>query len=263
MTDGEAVARGLIVPKAIADIPVATSTAALPRDGSLPPSPAEGTLTSAFAKSFFTLYITAKQAKGGADLSATDIQSLQQQALDSLTSSVTATPHFKSISDLTLSASGADAFKAFAANAEAVFKKNQSDATMSEIQYLQAAVQNNDATVLPHIASIAKADRDSAAGLAALPVPRGLVVDDLLLINALMHMSGIISDFSRVNSDPLAAILALEQYPQATRDLGDAFTSFGNTYAAAGVALSAGAPGAAFVNLVKNLSAGQPAATKP
>ena len=61
MTDGEAVAKGLIVPKAIADIAVTPSSpASLDADG-LPPPPAEGTLTAAFAKSFFTLFIAAKQ----------------------------------------------------------------------------------------------------------------------------------------------------------------------------------------------------------
>src|SRR3989338_7583286 len=40
MTDGEAVTKGLIVPKAIADISLATSSiASMPTDGSLPPPP--------------------------------------------------------------------------------------------------------------------------------------------------------------------------------------------------------------------------------
>src|SRR3989338_7430484 len=44
MTDGEAVIRGLIVPKAIADIPVAGS------ETSPSGAPSEGTITAAFAK---------------------------------------------------------------------------------------------------------------------------------------------------------------------------------------------------------------------
>src|SRR3990167_6408014 len=55
MTDGEAVARGLVVPKAIADIPVATSSPISYNAEGLPLTPAEGTLTAAFAKSFFTI----------------------------------------------------------------------------------------------------------------------------------------------------------------------------------------------------------------
>ncbi len=263
MTDGEAVAKGLIVPKAIADIPLATSSpSSFPTDGSLPPPPAEGSLTDVFSKNFFTLYIAAKQAKGGADLSSTDIQNLQEQALTALTTSIASAPDFKSASNLTFSTPGADALNTFAASAEAVFKKNQADATVNELSYLTAAVENNDATALPHLASIAKADRDSAVGLAMLPVPAELAADDLMLINALMRLSEIISDFSRVDTDPLATMLALQQYPQATQDLGQAFTNIGNDYATAGVVLPAGTPGAAFVNLIKNVTVGQPATTQ-
>src|SRR5512133_1855569 len=51
MTDSQAVARGLVVPKAIADIATATSSpSGEVVDTSLPPAPAEGTLTAAFSK---------------------------------------------------------------------------------------------------------------------------------------------------------------------------------------------------------------------
>ncbi len=118
MTDGEAVAKGLIVPKAIADITVATSSpvgAAV--DHSLPPAPADGTLTAAFAKNFFTLYLAARQNNGGADLSEADMQNIANETLNSLSSAITPTPDFKSVRDLTVSGSGSDALKAFAVSA--------------------------------------------------------------------------------------------------------------------------------------------------
>ena len=52
MTDGAAVAKGLIVPKAIADIRVTMSAPVSIGSDGLPPPPAEGTLTAAFAKNF-------------------------------------------------------------------------------------------------------------------------------------------------------------------------------------------------------------------
>ncbi len=260
MTDGEAVARGLIVPTAIANISAATSSPSA-SDGSLPPPPAAGTITAAFTKNFLTLYLSAKQANGGAPLSQTDTMTIAQEALNQLAQMVTAAPNFKSAQDLTVSGSGPDALKAFAAAAGAIFAKNTSNATTSEINYLKYAVEGNDASALTHIASIAKAYRDIAAGLAVLPVPEELSTTDLMLINALARISQITSDFTRANTDPLATILALKQYPQAVLALNTAFTYIGTTYKDAGITLPAGTPGASFVNLITDIAANQNAAS--
>ncbi len=261
MTDGEAVAKGLIVPKAIADIPASATTTASSADvvdPSLPPAPAEGTLTDAFAKNFFTLYINAKEAKGG-DLSADDTNAIAQQALASLAQAVTLAPDFKSLSGLAVSGSGSDALKAFAISAEAISAKNKADAVKSEIFYLQDAVQNNDPTALAHIASIAKSYRDTAVGMAALAVPAELAPTDLALVNALMRLSQITEDFTSVNADPLATMLAIQQYPDAILALGNAFISVSNIYKTAGIIIPAGAPGASFVNLIADVAADQKA----
>lgn len=263
MTDGDAVARGLIVPKAIADVAVATSspTGAGP-DDSLPTAPADGTITAAFAKNFFTQYLAAKEANGGADLSESAMQDIANQALRALSAAVIAAPDFKSSRDIAVSGSGPDALKAFAVSAEAILLKNTNNATTSEINYLKNAVQNDDTGAFVHIASIAKGYRDSAAGLAALPVPAELAASDLALVNAMMRASEIITDFTRVESDPMATMLALQQYPQTVLALGTAFINIGKTYATAGIALPAGAPGASFVNLMKDIADEQAAGKK-
>lgn len=263
MTDGMAVARGLIVPKAIANVPVATSSlASLDLEG-LPPPPAEGTLTSAFARSFFMLYLSAKEAKGGGELSETDMQNVANEALASLSSAITPAPDFKSEKDLTISGSGQGALKAFAVSAEAVLLKNTSNATTSEIVYLKQVLENDDTTALPRIASIAKAYRDSAAGLAVLPVPQELASVTLALINAMMRTSEIANDFTRVDTDPLVTMLALHQYPQTVASLGEAFIDVGTIYQTTGISLPAGTPGASFVNLIADVAASQQAAQKP
>ncbi len=257
MTDGEAVTRGLIVPKAIADIPVAGS------ETSPSGAPSEGTITAAFAKTFFTLYLAAKQTSGGADLSENDMNNVANQALQSLSTSLALAPDFKSAKDIAVRGTGAEALKTFAVQAEAVLLKKTSNATKSEILYLQDAVEKDDAEALLYISSIAKTYRESAIGLAVLPVPEELAGDDLALINALMRTSQIADDFTKVNDDPLATILALQQYPQTVLALGNAFIHIGTIYKTADISLPAGAPGAAFVNLMQNIAASQQAATKP
>ena len=272
MTDGEAAAKGLIVPKAIADVKVTTPLSGgslqdlSPNsiDNSLPSAPTDDTITAAFAKNFFSLYMAAKAARGSADLSESDLNDIANQAIQSLSDSIVAAPDFKSAHDLTVSGSGAGTLKAFAISAEAVLLKNTSNATKSEVLYLQDFVEGGDAAAITYITALAKVYRDSATGLAVLPVPEELVADHLALVNAMERVSEITADFTRVDTDPLATILALQQYPQAVMALGTAFINIGNIYKTAGESIPAGARGASFVNMIPDIEAQQKAsATKP
>lgn len=252
MTDGEAVEKGLIVPKAIADMSVATST------------PVDSTLTSAFAKTFFSLYLTAKQANGGVDLSADQAGALADQAMEQLSQNFVPTTDFKETSDIKISGTGPEALRSFAATAEAVIKKNAVDGvTKSDIEYLQDAVQGDDATATEHLATLAKAYRNSTVGLAALSVPAELAAAHLAIVNSLMRLSEIYNDFARVDTDPLAAMLALEQYAQTELAAEQAFRTLASAYSAADVVLPAGTPGAAFVNLMADITARQQATNTP
>ena len=218
MTDGEAVAKGLVVPKAIADVPTATSTPAgrILTDPTLP-IPAEGTITAAFAKNFFTLYLNAVQASGDGNLSESDMQNVASEALSQLAQSVTLAPDFKSMQNLTVTGSGSDALRAFAVSAEAVFLTNKGKATNTETAYLKDVLDNNDTTALSNISSIAKVYRSVAVGLIALPVPTELANDDLVLINAMARMSEITEDFTRVSTKSRQYIHTNRQYLQNSR----------------------------------------------
>ena len=123
---------------------------------------------------------------------------------------------------------------------------------MSDLEYLQSAVEGSDATATTHLASLAKAYRDSAAGLAVLPVPKELATIHLAIVNSIMRLSEIDTDFARVDTDPLAAILALQQFSQTDLAGAQAFTALADVYVAESVILSAGMPGAAYVNLIAN-----------
>ena len=261
MTDGRAVATGLIVPKAIADIPAASFSGTMV-DSSLPPAPADDTLTAAFAKNLFTIYINTVKKTGG-NLSEQDMSDVAQQALADLSDSIARARDLKSAGDITVTRGAPEARKAYAAAAEAVLNANTSNANKSELLYLQDAVRDGDMTALPHIVSIAKAYRATAAGLAVLPVPPELATHDLALINALARASEISSDFARVADDPLATMLALQQYPTAVLALADAFIALANDYRVAGVTLAPGVPGAAFVSVIYDVAADQKSAQKP
>jgi hypothetical protein len=259
MSDGEAVARGLIVPKA--DAEVGTSSSATDGsdivDPSLPPAPAENTLTAQFAQLFFNNYLAARQNNDGEDLSESQLNDLANQTVASLTSTLKAAPDFKTKADLTIIPATPDAMLTFGKAAEAVMTKNTNDATTTDLNYLKSGVTSGDTTAYDKIRSMAKSFSGSAAGLAALPVPENLADADLMLINALMRMSGIDTDFAKVESDPLVTILALQQYQSVATALGQSFISIGKIYAASKVSVPAGAPGALFVNVIANIEAMQ------
>lgn len=253
MSDAEAVSRGLIVPKAIAEVPsTATSSALVAADGL--PRPADDSMTAAFAKNFLSIYLSTKQANGGADLSQAEITDIANQTLASLSAAIMTAPDFKSKDDLSVVASNSDSLKSFAASAEAVLAANSTSATTSELVYLQAAVAEDDTEAVSRLALIAKGYRNAAIGLAALPVPDKLADDDLTLINSLMRISEIVNDFARIESDPLASMLALGQHPQAIFSLSVALLHISQIYSAAGITLSPGTPGASLVNLIPDLA---------
>lgn len=267
MTDGEAVAKGLIVPKAIADISTTAGTSTTSNESSYTAAgltpPKEGTLTASFARNFFTIFLAAKQANGGADLSESQMNDVANQTMNTLTASLQPTPDFKSMNDLAVLGSGPEALKTFAVNAEAVLLKNTNDATTTDLNYFKSAIMGGDKSAYEHITSIAKGYRDSAAGLAMLQVPQELAASDLLLINSLMRMSELDTDFTQADTDPLAAILALQQYQTVATSLQKAFTGIGTVYSSARLALPAGAPGALFVNMISDIKREQKATTKP
>ena len=261
MTDGEAVARGLIVPKAIADASVATSSGATTGAADGVPAPApEGTLTDAFAKNFFTLYLSTKEQNNGQALTQDQMSAVADQALAQLSESVAPAPDFKSRQDLTVSGSGADALKAYAAEAEAVFAAQGVTLPKSELAYLQDAL-NGDESAYANLDKLAGAYRRVAAGLSALAVPQELADTELALINGMARMGGSVADFERVKTDPMTAMLALEQYPKAVLAVAQALRDVQRIYAQNGASLSAGTPGAFFVNAADSIGAST--STKP
>jgi hypothetical protein len=239
MTDGEAVAKGLVVPNAVANIPGSAA------------SSTEGTLTNAFAENFFNLYLSAKEANGGAALTSDQTNTLATQALSEIPQSAAQATDARTTADIKVSGSGPDALRAFAVAAEAVFKKNMSTATTSEIQSLQDAV-NGDTGALTQLSATAQVYRKYAAGLAALPVPQELAADDLALINTMLLRSAVDDDFTQVNTDPLTTILALQQFSQTESDFWNEFSDIGAVYTSYGVTLAKGMPGASFVNVIAN-----------
>lgn len=250
MTDGEAVAKGLIVPKAIANMPAGNSSApSLDSDG-LPPAPVEGTLTDAFTKNFLNRYMAARGANGDANLSQAQLDAIAAQSIADLGLLVTLAPDFKKEKDIAVHGSGEEALIVFAASVDDVSAHNRSPVSKSELLYLKDALAG-DASALSNIRTISASYRNTAIGIAALPVPKEMASADLAFINALMKLSTITADISRLNEDPLTTILALEQYTGAMQGMLHALKSIHEVYQAQGVAIPKGTPGSVLLRVAE------------
>ncbi len=271
MTDGEAVAKGLIVPKATTPAQSKTSSVSSQSTSTnpgLPNAPAEGTLTSAFAQNLFELYMSAKQQNGGAPLSQKELHSIAMQAIELLSKSVSVKPDFKTAGSLHISAFGHGTLKSFAVSADTVFRANPRGARFGELDYLKDALSTSTnktsiASDIKNLNSISNMYKNIASGLSVLPVPKSLAGADLELINALYRIGNVIGDFTRVNSDPFTAIIALKQYPIAVQNLGEAFIGIHKVYAEANVILPPNTPGAMFANFSNVIFPKPKTATKP
>jgi hypothetical protein len=255
MNDGEAVKNGLIVPKAIADVAVATST--LDTDFSVDgvPPPADGTLTAAFAQSFFATYLSAKEAKGDAELTEAELQDISSEALSALSATIKAAPNFKTEKDINVSGAGAAALSQYAATAEGVLLSNRGPAA-GELSYLKILIEEKDPRAIEMLVALSKMYRQTAIGLSQIEVPQEVVSDHVLLVNAYMRLSEIINDFARANVDPLAGALALQLYPEAVLALGNAYKQIGALYERMAIVLPTGTSGAAFVHMANAIPKG-------
>lgn len=260
MSDGQAVAKGLIVP--IAPLALSTgSSTALALDPSMP-VPAEGTLTRAVAANLYKVYLESLAKTPDGTLTTAQIQAMTDSVVDNLNASIAPAADFKTRADITVSGSGPEAMKAYAAAAEAVMHANKSSAKKTDFEYLSSALQDGDQEALQHLASIAKMFKSAAVGLAVLPVPVELAAAHLELVNSFARLGAINEDFTRTDTDPVAALMALKQYPAAAQQFVTAFASVTNVFVAHGVTLAPGEPGAGLVNLVPTAAKQQAAATK-
>lgn len=246
MTDGEAVAKGLIVPKAIATDPsTATSTD-------------QGTLTESFGKAFFALYLSAKQANGGANLTPDQTNALANEALNQFIENFAPAADSKTAIDLKSSGNGHAALIVFADAAERVFNRYQSQTPVNEIKIVQDVLQNSDPSALTALTSVATIYREYAAGLAALTVPAELTDAELSLVNAFFQRASIYEDIAKAQVDPLMAIVALQQLSQNETAWAKAFADIGTVYTNEGISVPAGTSGADFIDLAVMMSSKKP-----
>lgn len=257
MTDGEAVAKGLIVPKVFTLPNTATSTIVKADNSVYGSAPTQGSLTDIFAKNFFSVYLAQKELNKGAALSKQQLTGIVKQAMAQLNNQVTAPIPYRTISQIKIGGSGTTAMRTYAAGVQQAFSKHTISQDKGVLIYLQEAAQDSNTTAVAHIQAIADICSAAAAALAQMTVPTEVAQAHLKMINAYAGMASVINNLAKINTDPIIAMLALSQYKKSAVTLAQAFSDMGNAFRSSGVVLKSGEPGASFVNLMDEIAATQ------
>jgi hypothetical protein len=244
ISDKEAVAQGLVVPKAVANIEAGSANVqnGLSFTG----------LTAAFIGQLYAQYSFAYEKNKGI-LSDEDLLNIVETVFNAFSDAIELSGNFITREDLTVSDSGQEALRIYAERVEAILKNGSQAVSDTETEYLRRAVQEDDFEALVSMEEIAEAYRSAAAGIVQVSVPKELAGEMLRFVNALARLGGISLDFARVKTDPLATMLALSQYPEAVSSLVYALVDIRTVYEVAGVSFVSGMPGNAFVNQLPGL----------
>ena len=242
--DGEAARRGLLSSQTIKAGTVASSDTG---DTSVD----SASLTSRFARTFFELYIQARQ--NGSNLSKDQINDLVTRATTLLASdsSTAVSGSVYSSQSLTFTPDGQDAYRLYLANAERAFAKYTIQTEKSELLYLKDAVTAGDASAFEKINQIAKAYRAIADALIIVPVPQSLAEVHVAIANALRRMSVVTEDLAGFESDPVRALVALSKYEGDVLHLRDVFQGLSDAFSRSAVAMSPGEPGYSLLSVTK------------
>jgi len=244
VNDADAVKRGLVKLSVAAQAPSdATGTdlaATIPGTAA-----ASSTLTDQFSRIFFNNYI---QSRGDTEPTDDEMQTFVQNAIASLEQNQQR-PDVYTTSDIKVAGQGADALTAYAAAVETAFSTNSPRLPYSELTYFTDASQKGDASAAANIGLISKGYADTAAAITKIPVPSEAAAADLGLVNAMARLSETIADLGSVQSDPIRAMLGLEEYNTDGPAFAGALTAVGQVFSTAGVSIPEGAPGSAILNI--------------
>ncbi len=238
MTDAQAVAKGLIVPKAPQAATSTDVSAQIPSG-----LPGTNSLTDQFGKAMFAQYLQA--APNGAQMTQADTSSFLQGALGAINSAEPEQDAF-SASQITVRGSGPATLRTYAANAEAAFAANTIATDKNELTYFRDALQNNDAASLAMVAKIGGAYAKMAAALAKVPVPSELEQYHLALANAIANIGAATSDMALIGTDPLRSALGVSRYQADATNMTQAFASIAQVFSSEQVVIGPGDSGYAF-----------------
>lgn len=237
VTDGEAVAQGLVAPK----FRNATTT---PVDASVIPGPDAGpqTLTDQFGKDLFGQYL---KARGSGEPSSADVATFVEQGVAQLKKNQAVQNAFNQ-GQVKVSGTGPEALLVYAAAAEKIITKIDAGKSKDEIEYYSDAVYKNDPAALVAVQKYAKDYAVAGKALMDIAVPKELATSHLRLANSLMQVSESLGDMGALKTDPLRAMLGMASYKDSSAEGRGALSDIWQVFHAENVVPAAGSTGSIF-----------------
>lgn len=234
MTDGEAVAQGLLTPK-----PVATD--ATETEASFPGTDAApGSLTDQFAKKFFERYLTGRSSEPPTEA---EVASFVNEAVADLVSTATTTT-FYTLKDASITSDTSDAaLIAYATAASNAILANAVPAEEDELVTFVDAVENGDADSLKKVRDIAGGYRAIGQALIKVPVPSSAAAAHVRLANVLMNLNASILRMVAFSDDPIRAMIAVGEYSSFRDELIRAFAATNASFSTNGLVIEEGGAG--------------------
>ena len=244
MTDGQAVAQGLVKPKFLTQTASSTenSTDVLP-DGI---NAAPGSLTEQFSQSLLTQYLSQSD---GTEPTPDQITTFAQTAMQTFALNHAHVDAY-SLGQVSTGGTGSDALKQYAASAEKALAANTVNTDESEISYYSDAINKNDPAALKKVSEIGAAYTGLAPALMLVPVPEEAQQAHLEIANAAARLGGDITDLSMMNSDPLRAYLGLAQYDTDATALATGFSDMAAVFKNEQTNLQTGDSGYSFYSIL-------------
>lgn len=238
MSDGDAVAQGLVQPKvAVAEAPDATDLSTVPGTAAAPSS-----LTDRFAQELFKQYMT---SRGEVAPTTEEIATFVEDGMRNLAQS-SGYPEAYGASDVHSSGTtGPTAMKTYAIEVENAFARNTVVENDSALMYFSEAI-NGDKTAHKNLEQVGKAYKNIAIALMKISVPREAAAGHLAIANAFVHLSEISADMGAINEDPLRALMGIGLYDPYATALTLGFAQLNGVFEAERVPFVEGQPGYEF-----------------
>ncbi|MDB5195138.1 MAG: hypothetical protein JWO84_322 [Parcubacteria group bacterium] len=246
VTDGQAVAQGLVKPKFASATTTPVSVASIPGTDSGPQ-----TLTDQFARGLFSQYLSKQDPNNPPTPEA--IATFVEGAVNDFVNSQQI-PDAYNRGQVQVVGSGPDALLSYAASAENVFAAHTVATDRGELEYYADAVEKNDLTALAQVKKIGAAYTAIAKGYIAVPVPKEAATPHLAVANALARLGSDITDMSTMQSDPLRSYLGLAKYEIDAPAFVQAMTSLEGVYASEQVVVPSGTGGSSFYSAMVSAS---------
>jgi len=247
LTDGEAVAQGMVTPKA-----AGTDASSTPADieASIPGQlPADGSLTQQFAQEFFTQVV---QNSNGTTLTSDQEQSIVSQLLSNYTDRAQAlidSPY----STVDIHTDANISLSAYSAGFEKLALENTPDTGgAATIDLIQNWLVNNDASAKVGISNLAKTYASMAQGLAAMHVPPAQAANHLKLLQSFDTLARSMTVIANYQDDPLATMGGISEILPQSKKMNEGIQGLASDILVTGEP-AAGTPGALIVEEARSL----------